>query len=120
MTTTAATWSTTSSLFVGRAGSGSGRLTVSNGGLVTAANLYADPANLHVIARNFRTGANDFTAIHQGHLGDIVRYQAVSPLDQRQHALTFANPALASNNHTDTQNIDHAAQLASARREHHL
>src|SRR5439155_17112681 len=71
----------------------------------------ADSAHLHVVAGQFGGCAHEFAAIHEHDLGRIVRHEAVTALDQRQHALALANTALAPKDHADTENIHHAPHL---------
>ena len=80
----------------------------------------ANTAHLHVVAGDFRARAHDLAPIHQGNFGDIIGNQTVATLDQRQNTLALTDPALASQNHTDTQNIYHAPHLRSARGKHHF
>src|ERR1019366_9701517 len=42
----------------------------------------ADAADFHVVAGQFGAGADDIPAVHERHLGDVVRDEAIAALDQ--------------------------------------
>src|SRR5678810_382448 len=68
-------------------------------------------AHFHVVSSHFGAGTHHFPPIHQRHLGDIVSYQAVAALDQRQDALALADAALTADDHADPEDIHHAPHL---------
>src|SRR6201999_576168 len=71
----------------------------------------ADASHFHVIACQFRAGADDFASVHQRHFRDIIRHQAVTALDQRQDTLAFPDAAFAANDDSHPEDVHHAAHL---------
>src|SRR6267154_6865075 len=80
----------------------------------------ANASNLHVVAGNLRAGADNLPAIHQSDFGDIISDQAITSFDQRQHALTLPDTALAPQDYSHTKNIHHAPHLGPTWSKHHL
>ena len=77
----------------------------------------ADAAQLHVVARQRRTGADDDGAAAPADVDDVVRDEAVAEADQLEGALALADAALPHHQHAEAEHVDEDAVARHARRQ---
>src|SRR6266550_4126015 len=66
-----------------------------------------DPAHFHVIAGELRRRRHQLAAFQRSDPGHVISDQAISTLDQLQHALTFSDAAYPADENADAENIHH-------------
>jgi hypothetical protein len=77
----------------------------------------ANPANFHVIARQFRRRRHELAPLQRSDPRHVVGYEAIAALDQPKDAFALANAARAANQNADAEDIHHATELGHGRRE---
>ena len=65
----------------------------------------AEPPQLHVVARELGTGADDHALGAPAHLHGIVGHEPVAAADQVECAFALADPALAGDEHAEPENV---------------